>query len=100
MDASLIEFQDTTGTLWSVWEVGQRLAHTVPGARTGEFPPYPNAGWLCFESRKERRRLSYYPYRWWKLPQQRLEQLCELAVPARVTPRSSTQVPIEPDQHA
>ena len=84
MDASLIQFRDNSGRVWQVWEVGERLFHSNPGISTGEYPRVQPTGWLCFESTGERRRLSAYPYRWYKLPQDRLEQLCERAVPARI----------------
>ena len=81
---SLIQFRDNSGKHWQVWEVGERLLHANPGISTGEYPPVQAAGWLCFESNGERRRLSSYPYRWYKLSKDLLMQLCERAVPARL----------------
>lgn len=87
---SLIHFRDNSGKLWQVWEVGERLLHANPGISTGEYPPVQAAGWLCFHTTGERRRLTSYPYRWYKLSKDLLAQLCERAVPARTPSNSPT----------
>ena len=79
MESTLVRFRDSAGVQWNVWEVGQRLAHAAAGVTTGEYPRLQTAGWLCFESERERRRLSMYPYKWFKLPSVELEELCRNA---------------------
>ena len=72
------EFSDDAGTPWQVVQVEPDSA----GDRPDLLPPSMRGGWLVFDSRGERRRLSPVPADWESLPEQRLLMLCESAVPA------------------
>jgi hypothetical protein len=79
------EFTDDEGILWRAWD--------VTSARLGEVAT-PNAfvavlrgGWVVFESRSEKRRLSPIPDRWDSLADHELEELCRRA--ERTGPRRS-----------
>jgi hypothetical protein len=49
-----------------------------------------DGGWLCFDSVAEKRRLAPIPADWQRCPEQRLQQYCAQAKPAR---RMSTGIP-------
>jgi hypothetical protein len=72
------EFSDDTGNAWRVVQVDP----TVGGGRVELLPPDLRSGWLVFESRTGRRRLTPVPSGWESLPDQRLNTLCESATPA------------------
>ena len=78
----LREFTDDDGLAWRVWDVtpslhdrlspsAQQIAVRVPG------------GWLCFESSRERRRLTPIPDRWDTLDENALKQICAEAKPVQ-----------------
>lgn len=73
----ILEFIDSTGVAWRVW-------NTVPSARTtlsGEF----ERGWLTFESAAGLRRLAPVPQGWERAQADKLELMCRAAseVPRR-----------------
>lgn len=97
------EFLDAGGTQWTVWDVHPTAAMSMLGApaavgegatRTGvrgdqgvtraaiEYVEAAlAAGWLCFESTSEKRRLAPIPSGWETLPLDSLTFLCGRAVP-------------------
>lgn len=95
------EFHDAHGTLWSVWDIhptaGEALvsrdvsSHSPlggeRGSRTRAAPEYVAAalaaGWLCFESASEKRRLAPIPIGWEELHSAQLRDLCSIAAPVR-----------------
>ena len=82
-------FQDSSGTEWLVYDCAPR-ADLVRG-----FALDYQAGWLCFQSATEKRRLVKFPRDWENYSAKQLEELCEKAVivswvsPATGTPRVS-----------
>jgi hypothetical protein len=98
-------FRDHDGTQWKVWDVRpyvtrderrareRRLAAEsrpvgIPERRTGHdrrrrdptlFTPGLEAGWLCFENRQEKRRLTPIPPGWQQAAEPELEDLLEHA---------------------
>jgi hypothetical protein len=67
----IIEFVDSGGVTWRVWQ-------TVPTSRTsvsGEF----ERGWLTFESPTGRKRLAPVPADWDATTPDRLELMCRAA---------------------
>ena len=62
------EFVDSTGALWRVWS-------TIPSYGRAFGDSY-SLGWLTFESKHGRRRLSPIPPDWEEAPASRLETLC------------------------
>jgi hypothetical protein len=52
-----------------------------------------DGGWLCFETPSEKRRLAPIPNDWQRCPEQKLEEYCQQARPAR---RSSVELPSLP----
>lgn len=98
------EFFDSGGTQWNVWDVHPTAAVQGVGAPAliGEGGAVPSggrggqsvtraaseyveatlaAGWLCFESTTEKRRLAPIPSGWESLPTDSLTFLCGRAVP-------------------
>jgi hypothetical protein len=73
----LREFKDRNGTDWLVWDVyptaeGERMAD--PGS---VFPHREFAeGWLCFESKTEKRRVTPVPIGWHDWSDDQLNDLC------------------------
>jgi hypothetical protein len=68
-------FTDARGVSWDVFAV-----HPAP--RAASRTPLPSAlqhGWLCFESRAEKRRLGPIPRGWESLSDRALEQLSQRA---------------------
>lgn len=45
------------------------------------------SGWLAFETKGEKRRLSPYPDVWANMPDDELEQLCRQAAPVKPSRR-------------
>jgi hypothetical protein len=91
---ALRSFTDAAGDAWQVWDVvPQRVAAASeerqapepagePGGvrqRPGVLTPGLEEGWLCFESRREKRRLTPIPEGWHDAPPERLEALCRTA---------------------
>ncbi len=73
----LREFKDRKGTEWLVWDVypttdGDRMADPASVFPHKEFAD----GWLCFESKWEKRRVTPVPVGWDKWSEERLDDLC------------------------
>ncbi len=100
-------FRDSAGTEWQTWDVVPRLAERRSGerrvavavapqraerrrlnerrVRVGRRPMLSSGldcGWLCFEARVEKRRLTPIPTDWERCPTARLEEYCRSAKPA------------------
>lgn len=75
----LRNFRDKKGVEWLVWDVypdprSAQARESDPGV----FPhPELADGWLCFESRTEKRRIAPVPADWHEWPAERLESLCD-----------------------
>ena len=100
-------FQDSTGNEWTAWDVVPRpmerrmaqrrtTAISLSSPPTGErrraerrvgntrrslLPDRLSRGWLCFETRLQRRRLTPIPDDWARCPEPQLERYCEQATP-------------------
>ena len=80
-------FRDSSGTEWLVYDCAP-----AQGMERG-FAPEMQAGWLCFQSATEKRRLVNYPKEWEKYSSKHLEMLLREATavswvsPATGTPR-------------
>jgi hypothetical protein len=86
------DFVDAEGVSWKVWPVVPEELQPKTAAEDylGEY----EAGWLCFESTVERRRLPEYPKNWEQLSE---SELCALLRLATVVPkRISRHLPPEP----
>lgn len=104
-------FSDSRGTEWQAWDVVPKLAERRMQERRGMRAASPverrgaldrrvivgrrpmllkgmNEGWLCFEARAEKRRLTPIPADWLECAEERLEQYCSKA---RVAPRLAEQ---------
>ena len=82
------EFTDRQGRTWRAWD-------THPQNRSIVTAPYAE-GWLCFESREGKRRLTPIPEGWDELPRERLCMLLRAAdrvVPLRVESDLRTEDP-------
>lgn len=88
------EFRDSTGREWAVWSVqpahaerrnaGATAPDTVVERRNkAEFRiPLSRGfahGWLCFETKGEKRRLSPFPRDWANMSDSELEELAKTA---------------------
>lgn len=90
---ALREFDDARGRRWQVWKVLPKFTKPRSGAerrvtvaepsvadrrraddRRGPLPPPWIHGWLCFQSGKEKRRLTPVPVRWEESSPEELEQ--------------------------
>src|SRR5688500_8230714 len=85
---SLREFDDRSGTRWTVWD-------TVPETTTGLEATF-RGGWLTFDSGAERRRLGPVPDGWTDFPPERLDLL--LRVAREVTGPSDADARLEEDR--
>ena len=85
------DFVDTNGVHWKVWPVIPETLQPKTAAEDylGEY----EAGWLCFESAAERRRLPGYPRDWEQLSD---AELCALLHLAAVVPKRK-RVHLPPD---
>jgi hypothetical protein len=88
------DFVDANGVHWKVWAVIPEALHPKTAAEDylGEY----EAGWLCFESASERRRLPEYPENWEQLSEPELRALLHVA--PVVPKRKSLHLPPEPPQ--
>jgi hypothetical protein len=88
------EFRDSSGRAWAVWSV-----HPGRAERRNAAAPAPDAvverrkraefrvplsdgfahGWLCFETKGEKRRLSPFPANWANMSDSELEELSKTA---------------------
>jgi hypothetical protein len=73
---------DQDGTLWSVWDVMPQIQQVV-GLENG---------WLCFESKSEKRRLSPIPPAWHEMDDAALTALLGTARTVKPTARLSATV--------
>jgi hypothetical protein len=78
----LREFTDDDGITWRVWDVTPSL-HDSLSPHTQMIARRVPAGWLCFESPRERRRLSPIPDAWENIDVGLLKQMCADAEPVR-----------------
>jgi hypothetical protein len=104
---ALKNFRDESGNEWRVWDVvphvlrggserrinerrrGGVMAYSGPERRTGKdrrlggvgMVPSLGAGWLCFESGSEKRRLTPIPAGWADTPAEELQGLLKQAHP-------------------
>jgi hypothetical protein len=86
------DFVDARGVRWKVWPVKPEELHPMTAAEDylGDY----EAGWLCFESTSERRRLPEYPEDWEKLSDAELGAL--LSTASVVPKRKTRHFPPEP----
>jgi hypothetical protein len=88
------QFVDDDGALWAVWDV-RPAPGTMPASQPESAPRARgsrallevenalSAGWLCFESGGQKRRLAPIPPHWESLPPPDLVRLCQAAAPVR-----------------
>ncbi|MEO8624491.1 MAG: hypothetical protein ABI625_25645 [bacterium] len=100
-------FRDSRGTEWQTWDVVPRLEERRVNERRSRLaaPAHSErrsptdrrilagfrsvltaglgSGWLCFEAPDEKRRLTPIPTDWQRCPNDRLEEYCYQATPAR-----------------
>ena len=97
------EFVDSIGRHWDVWAVQPEGADRRDPDRANEPAPaverrereafrVPVAGrwrrgWLAFETKFEKRRLTPIPAGWLDVPDDELERLCDQAITAPTPPR-------------
>ena len=78
----LREFTDDDGITWRVWDVTPSLHDRLsPNAR--KISIRVPSGWLCFESPRERRRLTPIPDDWETIAPGTLKQMCASAEPVK-----------------
>lgn len=102
----MLEFRDSTGSVWEVFEV-KRSAATLGGVSTGR-----EGGWLSFHDGRERRRLAPVPSGWstsspetlitlldsatvvgaWRTPGPDVSRIERRAIPREVPPTSLDHV--------
>src|SRR5262245_10290717 len=70
---------DSTGIQWTVFEV----TRAAENDRWSFVPEEFGDGWLCFESRFAKRRLTPVPPRWRDFGEEELERMLERAVPVK-----------------
>jgi len=96
------KFTDSLGRSWDVWTV---VPSRPQRRRAGASAPPPigerrkqndyravlderwAGGWLTFETKGEKRRLSPFPEGWATMPDEELEQLCRHAIPVQPSRR-------------
>ena len=78
----LREFTDDDGITWRVWDVNPSL-HERLAPHTRKVEIRVPEGWLCFESPRERRRLTPIPQDWETIDAVTLKRMCAEAEPAR-----------------
>ena len=86
------DFVDADGVTWKVWPITPEAIH--PKTASEDYLGEYEAGWLCFESASERRRLPAYPEDWDELSDAELRAL--LSAAPVVTERKSPHLPPEP----
>lgn len=81
-------FTDSTGVEWRVWEVYPTRAGSPSTAESFSSAKLKGTvfaeGWLCFESKTEKRRLAPIPDGWDKNEYTLLEQLLGQATPVEL----------------
>lgn len=111
------DFRDPAGTIWMAWDVVPHMVERRQGPRRqassmsmGGSPTAGSerrvgidrrmvrstrarlgdgmdAGWLCFESQDQKRRLAPIPDDWMRCAERQLAAYCEQAAPVRERPR-------------
>lgn len=76
---ALREYRDETGQIWRVWHVAPGTFS--PGRAAALMPGEMHAGWLCFESEREKRRLAPVPPSWEHRPDHELDLMRRAAEP-------------------
>ncbi|MBW3572021.1 MAG: hypothetical protein KY467_13035 [Gemmatimonadetes bacterium] len=71
------------GTVWEVWDVQPGLQLESRPGRSVLLPDEMAAGWLCFDSAGEKRRLYPIPSCWDECADADLLQMCRDARPVR-----------------
>jgi hypothetical protein len=71
------------GTVWEVWDVQPGLQMSPRKGRSPLLPDEMAAGWLCFDSPGEKRRLYPIPAEWDRSGDAELWRLCGEARPVR-----------------
>lgn len=85
---------DATGTEWTVFEVKRAAAGTRD--RMSYLPEQFGDGWLCFESKLGKRRLTPIPVRWREFGDEEMMRLLTKAIPVNRS-RDSGDSPRIPD---
>ena len=99
---SHLQFEDSEGVVWTVWDVDPAMAHRALDAPAGTSHGVTtqraqtvsrvhetlSGGWLCFETEGHKRRLAPIPAHWERYQPADLERLCrEAAIVAARDPR-------------
>jgi hypothetical protein len=88
------QFVDASGALWAVWDVrpsplrqsddqDSALARSARARSIADIDNTLSAGWLCFESADQKRRLAPIPSDWDALSVDELIKLCQRAANVR-----------------
>ncbi len=85
---------DSTGVEWTVIEV---KGTSLGSARWHYLPQGFGGGWLCFESRHAKRRLTPVPDHWGALTDEKLEALLWQALPVEKNRSARTILPDAPN---
>lgn len=83
------DFMDANGVSWRVWPVTPEALQ--PRTAAEDYLGDYGEGWLCFESKVERRRLARFPPDWEAVSEEELCRLLDTA--AIVPPRRPTHFP-------
>ena len=75
-------FTSPEGEPWQAWDVPGR-----PPAGIDLTSPVLEQGWICFESRAEKRRLTPIPSRWFERSEAELWLYCRVAEPVAAVAR-------------
>jgi hypothetical protein len=109
-------FRDSMGVDWDAWDVvpqlgerrvedrrqtrqsiafrdRRRVERRIVMSRRAVMASGLSCGWLCFEGRVGKRRLSPIPDDWARCPDEQLEAYCRMARPVR----RSTEIAPRPD---
>ena len=78
----LREFTDDDGITWRVWDVTPSL-HDRLSPSAQQLSLRVPSGWLCFESPRERRRLTPIPEAWESIDLGDLKRMCAEAEPVK-----------------
>lgn len=76
-------FIDAQGVHWEAWDVIPTQHADDSGAVRSHLPGRMSDGWLCFESRRGKRRLAPIPQGWEALADAELDALCRAAAPVK-----------------
>ena len=81
------DFTDSAGTEWTIFEIRRQGNDEASWAY---LPQGFRAGWLCFESKVGKRRLSPIPDGWKALNDSELERMLKTAIPVNRGKRDSS----------